>query len=169
MADPPPYIRAVAVFQYGGELAQAIYQLKYRNQLFLARPLGTLMAGHLHALAPDLVVPVPLHRRRLNQRGYNQAAELAKFAARKIAIPVAPTLAVRVHDTPAQVSLSLSQRKTLNADSFSVKKKKKLKGKHIVVLDDVYTTGTTTRAVTRALLRDGARAVSVLTLAKSVH
>jgi ComF family protein len=159
----------VAVFEYGGRLAHSLHRLKYYGQLSVARSLGSLMSGHLRALRPDLVVPVPMHRARLRSRGFNHSTELGRYACRCTDIPLTTTSLKRTELTVPQARLPLHRRQALSSRSFRVAKPKKLSGKKIVLLDDVMTTGATATACSRTLLRAGAAEVSVVVLARTIR
>lgn len=113
----------------------------------------------------DIVVPVPLHRRRRRQRGYDQAHLLARAIGAAAALPLAPAL-VKVRDRPPQSSLGLSGRRRNAAGAYRARRQPPLGGKRVILVDDVFTTGATAEACARVLLRAGARSVDVLTVAR---
>lgn len=165
---PPPYRRAVALFEYGGQVARAVRSLKYRGRLHVARTLGRLMSAHVAALGPDLVVPVPLHPRRLRQRGFNHACELARWACRGQPFKVAPAVLARRKDGPTQASSTPARRRSLRSSAFAVVRPSSVRGKSILLVDDVMTTGATAAACSKTLVTAGAGAVDVITLCRSV-
>ena len=173
IADPPPFdrCRAVAIFD---ETARAlVHGLKYRDRLDLAAWMAGWMrraGGELIAEA-DVIVPVPLHRRRLWWRRFNQSAALAGALARQSGKPFAPLALARIRMTEQQVGLTLSQRDRNVRGAFRVplERKGEIAGKRVLLVDDVYTTGATVKAATRALTRAGAAAVDVLTFARVVR
>jgi ComF family protein len=118
-----------------------------------------------------VVVPVPLHRWRLWWRRFNQSALLGREVAARIGKPLAPLTVTRTRATPQQVGLSASERDRNVRGAFRVPPTEKptIAGRRVLVVDDVYTTGATVRAVTRALLRSGAAAVDVLVFARVVR
>ena len=165
--DPPPFERAVALFEYGGSAAQAVKRLKYAGALDAAAGLGRLMAGHLAALEPDLVCPVPLHPKRLRRRGFNQAMELARQACKAARLPAPRPLLARVGDPTPQASKSMAERSRMAASRFRLRlPARRVAGKRIVLVDDVVTTQATVRAASRLLVAAGAQ-VSVLALART--
>jgi ComF family protein len=116
----------------------------------------------------EVIVPVPLHRRRFLRRRFNQSAELARVLARRSGRPFEPTALARVKVTRQQVGLGLSERQDNVRGAFRVPPEAdiKVRGRRVLVIDDVYTTGATVSAAVRALKRGGAAAVDVLTFAR---
>jgi ComF family protein len=159
-------IRSVAYFE--GVLREAVHRLKYRGVTALADPLGGLMAGcwTQHPMPADVVVPVPLHAARLRERGYNQAALLAREVARRVGLAVDEKTLVRRRATIPQVELSASQRKENVRNAFLCCGNS-LSGKQVLLVDDVCTTGATLEACAVALYEGGARGVRALTLARA--
>ena len=119
----------------------------------------------------DLVVPVPLHRRRLFFRRFNQAAVLAHAIGKSAGIPVLADGLMRKRATPSQAGLSRSGRFRNVRGAFALRPrhKERLRGRHVILVDDVMTTGATVESCARALLKGGAASVSVLTLARVVQ
>jgi ComF family protein len=117
---------------------------------------------------PDvsLVVPVPLHARRLRCRGFNQSAVLARHLGRSLGRPVALTLVVRTRDTPSQIALNPLTRATNVEDAFAVRRPALVRDRTVLLVDDVWTSGATARAVAAALRAAGAEAVDILTVAR---
>jgi predicted amidophosphoribosyltransferase len=114
----------------------------------------------------DLVAPIPLHVRRLRQRGFNQSAVLARHVGRSLGIRVALSLIVRIRDTPSQVALDPHARDTNVAGAFAVRHPDLVRDRTVLVIDDVWTSGATARAVAATLRGAGAIAVDVLTIAR---
>ncbi len=173
IADPPVFERARAVARYDEVARKLVHRLKYGDRLELARGLGALMArsgGELLATA-DVIVPVPLHRWRLWRRRYNQAMALAKVISDESGIACDPFLLVRVKGTRPQVGLTRAQRGENLQGAFKTppEARARLKGKRVLLIDDVLTTGATSNAAARALLRGGAAAVDVLVFARVVQ
>lgn len=164
--------RARAVGLYKGPLREAIHRLKYGGQTFLVRPLSkmlTLPAKELIVLHQiDLIVPVPLHVRRLRQRGFNQASLLAGRLGSALKIPVSYSSLKRTRWTEPQTGLTLSQRAANVKGAFQLTSASRIGKKGILLLDDVLTTGETVNQCVRVLKRDGgAREVVVLTVART--
>ena len=152
-------------------LDQAIHALKYKGKRRLAEPLGLLLAETYRRqvrlpLPPDALLPVPLHARRLAERGYNQSALLARVVSRELGLPLVEDALSRVRNTPQQVGLSGGLRRKNVAGAFACRPGHPLvEGRRVVLLDDVYTTGATLAACAEALLAAGAREVWGLALA----
>jgi len=164
---PVRFDAAVRLGPYEGPLKDLILRCKYGRQEFTAQVLGRLLAERL-ALAPwgdlvDLVVPVPLHWGRRISRGFNQALVLAQEVAR--AVPGAGAKVVqrlrRVRPTPHQSSLPSGRRHRNVRGAFAVRHAAGVKGRHVLLVDDVMTSGTTVAECTRVLQGAGARAVYV--------
>lgn len=167
LADPPPFESAHAPYLYGGALADAISRFKYAGATWLADPLGALLETAEPAVGPDLVVPVPLHPRRLVERGFNQSALLAARLARRLGSPLDATAIRRIADTPPQARQARHERLTALRGAFVPRSRSRLEGARVLLVDDVVTTTATVRAATRALLRAGAGAVEVACLARA--
>jgi ComF family protein len=169
LADPPAFetARAPYLYGYGGALADAISRLKYTGSTWLADPLGALLASAEPAARPDLVVPVPLHRRRLVERGYNQSALLAARLARRLGAPLEANAIQRIADTPPQARQARHERLAALRGAFAPRSGRRLTGERVLLVDDVVTTTATVRAATRALLRAGAGTVEVVSLARA--
>ncbi len=172
IADPPPFDRARAVAVYDDVARRLVHGLKYRDRLELARWMANWMARAGGGLvgAADVVVPVPLHRRRLWWRRYNQSALLAGVLAETAGKPVANDVLLRIRATAQQVGLTAEERDRNVRGAFRVtaEGKRRIAGRRVLLVDDVYTTGATVKAGTRALLRAGASAVDILTFARVV-
>ncbi|MBI4923673.1 MAG: ComF family protein [Devosia nanyangense] len=172
IADPPPFDRARSAVVYN-EVARALVgKLKYGDRPELARFCARLMARAGHELwGPDAVlVPVPLHRTRQFSRRYNQSTELARALSKLTGIPVDPLLAIRRKRTRQQVGLSGDARHRNVAGAFAPHPDAlaRLRGRRVVLVDDVITTGSTVKAVTRALKSGGADRIDVVSFARVV-
>jgi ComF family protein len=171
LAAPPAFDSARAILSYDEHSRDAILALKYADRLELvpgfARWLGR--SGQALLARCDLVVPVPLHRGRLWQRRYNQAAELARRLARDWNRPCDPLALKRSRATPSQGAMASAKARRRNVQrAFQVPDRGRVAGKRVLLLDDVLTTGATAEACARALKRAGAAEVHVLTLARVV-
>jgi ComF family protein len=157
-------VRSVAYFD--GTLREAIHSFKYSNLQDLAIPLGELMSDYWEKspLPAEIIVPVPLHPDRLRERGYNQATLLARELGKSIGLPVSENSLVRVRATRPQVDLNAQERKENVSDAFCCSNME-LKGKRVLLIDDVCTTGATLEACSIALRQVGALSVWALTLA----
>ncbi|MCO5064861.1 MAG: ComF family protein [Rhizobiaceae bacterium] len=170
IANPPPFRRARAAVGYSGVARSMVQSLKYRDQTDLAPWMARWMmrAGSQLLREADVIVPVPLHRARLLRRRFNQSAELARSLARLSAKPMLPDAVMRIRNTRQQVGLKLAERQDNVRAAFVVPPQKLIDvaGRRVLVVDDVYTTGSTVNAVTKALMKGGAGAVDVLTFAR---
>ena len=165
----PPTQLGFPVFAGGahtGALARAVHRLKYRDAAFVARPLGLWLATALpHHLAVDRVVPVPLHPRRLAERGYNQAALLARVVARERGLVSDPVALRRVTDTPTQTTLDREARADNVKGAFAARSD--APGR-VLLVDDVVTTGATLLACAEAIRRGGGEVVGALVAATAL-
>jgi len=173
IADPPVFSRARAVARFeDGPARQLVHRLKYSDRGELAGPMGRWMAraGAELLADADALAPVPLHPLRLWTRRFNQAAALAQAVARETGASCEPFLLARVKATRSQVGLSRAQRADNVQGAFKVPEdsKARVRGRRIVVVDDVLTSGATANAAARALLRAGARQVDLLVFARVV-
>jgi ComF family protein len=168
-AAPPSFDRARAVANFDGLMRDLVHDLKFNDRHDLRRLLcrWLLEAGREVLAGADIVVPVPLGRWRLFQRGFNQAALLAKDIAEKTTVTYAPMVLVRTRKTRPQVGLTRLERQKNVRGAFAVPdaRKNAVAGRNIVLIDDVITTGATVGACARALKRAGAARVDVLSLA----
>lgn len=155
-----------ALGSYRGEIRQALHRFKYRGKKSLARPLGLLLSAKLSRMSwlssVELLVPVPLSRQRLLKRGYNQAALLAAVVGKELNLPVKEVLE-RVKDTQSQTGLNRSQRKENLKGAFRCREELR-EGCHILLLDDVFTSGATAQEAARVLKMAGAGRISVAVL-----
>ncbi len=163
LRKPPLFSTVHTLGSYQGSIKKAVQHLKYRNQLTLAKPLGLLLAEKLDDMTgdnrPDLLIPVPLHRKRLRQRGYNQAVELARPVARKLRLPLTTKLLKRIRQTPPQQGLSAEERRQNIRNAFDLTNT--IQGQKILLLDDVMTTGETIRECCRILHLGGAGEIQI--------
>ncbi|WP_437711240.1 ComF family protein [Sorangium sp. So ce448] len=157
----------VAFAPFGGAVAEGIRRFKYGDRPDLARPLGRLLlcAARDAEVRVDLVVPVPLHPRRLAERGYNQAALLAAHVADGLAVSFAPRALCRVRPTAQQAQLPRDRRLQNVAGAFRVHAPERVQRRRVALIDDVATTGATLAACRDALLGAGAVSVIYLVLA----
>lgn len=169
VADPPPYGRARAVAAYTGSMRALVHGLKFHDRHDVRRLLGRWLveAGGMVIDRADMVVPVPLARRRLLLRRFNQAATLSQEVARLSGLRYEPMALARTRATASQVGLSRAARRRNVAGAFAVPRRlaARVEGANILLVDDVITTGSTVGACARALLKAGAVQVDVLALA----
>ena len=156
------------LFDEGGTVQRLQHLLKYGNRPAYGHALGRLIgAAYRDTTAPEpaLVVPVPLHRIRRYERGYNQSAMLARGVGQALAVPTAETLLTRPRATASQTNLSRLRRWENVAGAFAVMQPEAVAGRSLLLIDDVLTTGATLTAAAMALKQAGASSVHVATLA----
>jgi len=158
---------------YKSVLLDAIHAFKYGGNLALGESLGRLMADHDYPSFRiddySLIVPVPLHPRRLRQRGFNQSVILAREIARRHGIAMEFRTLRRVVDTESQAGLKKEERRSNIRKAFGMSDPDRVSGKHVLLVDDVYTTGSTLGECARTLLKGGAESVGALTLARAIQ
>lgn len=156
-----------AVFDYGGAVTTAIARFKYAGRSDLAARFAQVVAAEALAARDelDLVIPVPLHPKRLVERGFDQAALLAIPIARSWRLACAPRALLRTRPTPPQASLDRAARSANVADAFECAMPEKVRGRSVLLVDDVRTTGATLASCADVLGRAGAREVRTLVLA----
>jgi len=168
--ESPPEVGGVVAFgAFDGPLASALRRFKYEGRPDLAAPLGHLLRRAVKdaRLQGGLVVPVPLHPRRLAERGYNQAALLARAVANELGAPLRPRALVRVRNTSQQALLDRSGRRKNVEHAFRVADPSTVRGRRVVLVDDVATTGSTLAACSEALLEAGAESVTAVVVARA--
>jgi ComF family protein len=136
------------------------------------RVFGDLLQPVLQSLTEaypiDVMVPVPLHIRRLRERGFNQALLLIRELSKRMGIPYEERVLKKIKDTPVQIALKKRERRKNLTGAFQVRDQEAIRGKAIVLVDDVYTTGATVNECSHALLKAGAKQVAVLTVARAL-
>ena len=166
-AEPPHFDSALSAFRYEAPIAQAIAGLKYHAQFRQSRWLGGEIAALVSARdlpLPDLLVPVPLHPSRLRERGYNQALELARGIHRVLPIAIDWQSATRVRATADQIGKRAKERRREVRGAFTVGPG--VAGRHLAIIDDVMTTGSTVNELARACRAAGATRIEVWTAAR---
>ncbi|MBL7170394.1 MAG: ComF family protein [Candidatus Omnitrophica bacterium] len=169
--ERPPYKMARAAGFYEGILKEGIHRLKYNGHVHFVPTLARFL---IHAFKKekewrgeiDLVIPVPMDRRRERERGFNQSRLLAKYFSKNLSFPCKGDILRKVKKTLPQVNLTREKRLVNLAGAFYLNPGESLSGKGILLIDDVYTTGATVTECSNTLLRGGARDVNVLTLAR---
>lgn len=169
--NPPPYSGARSFGFYSGDLARLIHGFKFLGRRNLSDLLAPLLLETFYENWDcddfDLLLPVPLHRRRRRKRGYNQSELLARALARKTGIAIEGGLLKRVRPTLSQVGLKDAQRRDNVRNAFRCGNPAKISGRRVLLVDDVLTTGATAGSASSALLKAGALRVSVLALART--
>ncbi len=159
-----------SLFLYNEDIRKSIYRFKYAGKKEYGDFYGYMLARHLgeeiRNMGCDLIVPVPLHKKKEIKRGYNQAAVIAKVMGRELCIPVDDKLLIRTKNTRPQKEMDKSERKKNVENAFKINKDI-VKCKGIVLVDDIYTTGSTIDAVARILKGDGVKEVYFICLCTS--
>jgi ComF family protein len=174
----PPYAKAVAYGSYSGGLRDLIHLLKYEQVRPAAAVLGRMLAEAIGVLEPSfgpnpvLVIPVPLHAGKLRQRGFNQSELIAKAAIKLNSaggkLQLSDRVLERRRETQSQIGLTRHQRRENLRGAFSVVKAEQVSGRKFLLVDDVFTTGTTVSECARVLRRAGASKVWVATVARTL-
>jgi len=163
LESPPAFAALRAAFRFEGDVRRALLEAKFRGKTALLPPLAS---AAVEAVPPawhiDAVVPIPLHRGRQRQRGYNQAALIAKTVARRLELPLAAGLLRRSRATPPQASLTAAERATNLRDAFEARPAVG----EVLLIDDVTTTGATFDAAASALTNSGVLRVYALAIAR---
>lgn len=164
------FSRARSLLHYQEPISTAIHRFKYNGDMSPLRSFQT-MAGSSACLEeltqPDLILPVPLHKKRLQERGFNQALIIAKHCFSDHQNQIDPFTLIRHRYTSPQTGQSGKERRVTLKNAFSLKTPEKIKGRKILLIDDVFTTGTTVNECSKTLIAAGASQVEVFTLARA--
>lgn len=168
LKHPPAFDRTLAALQYHFPLDALLRRYKYAGLLAAADLLGSLLAAQVATdQRPDLLIPMPLHPQRMQERGFNQALEIARSVSRHLGIPLATQACARTRHTPPQAGLTLlARRKNLRGAFECVED---LSGKHIALLDDVMTTGASLDALAQCVKQAGADQVQCWVVARTLR
>jgi ComF family protein len=168
LAEPPMIARTRAAVAYGDLSRGLAIRLKYGRKVAIARTMARYMAPLFEDGGEKLLVPVPLHRSRLWNRGFNQSALVARELSRRLEIPAAALALRRIRRTPPLKGMTPLQRRKAVAGAFRVVDRTAIAGKTVVLIDDVLTTGSTAEGCARALKRAGAARVELVSWARVV-
>jgi ComF family protein len=172
-SQPRHFDRAHCAFLYADPVDQMITGLKFGHELVFARVLGRLLADHIATQRgktplPDCIIPMPLHASRLRERGFNQALEIARVAGRQLSLPIDRRLLQRRRATAAQSQLSAEAREQNLEQAFAVRSNAQ-PPRHLAIIDDVLTTGSTANAAAAALRRAGAQQIEIWACARAAR
>lgn len=162
------FTKAISPLEYTGFIKDVIYKYKYSKKPYMYKLLGSLMVQAFldnNIKNIDLIVPVPLHRSKMLERGFNQAELLGVYISKKFNIPIDSKNLCRIRKTEIQNKLKKQERHKNVKNAFKIKKDDIFKGKRILLVDDIMTTGATVDECSRVLLRAGAKEVVVITVA----
>lgn len=171
ISKPPGFDYCYSLFRYEDDIIYLVHQLKFAEKISYARSLGEMLYLRLQAEIqrtgekPDCLLPVPLHNKRLRQRGYNQSIEIARVIAGKLGIPIAYDIVKRERHTEAQSGLNARQRQKNIRSAFCVSGK--VSCRHVLIVDDVVTTGATVNELARLLKKNRVKRVGVLSVARA--
>jgi len=160
--------RIITPYRYEFPVSHMIKRLKYGRQRVLGRVLGELLASHIkmeNASLPDVVVPVPLHRSRQKSRGFNQAADIGKWCAYELGVEFQPNTVIRIAETTSLAGLSRTERQLQILGAFMATVD--VADLRVAIVDDVVTSGATTRELSRELFDSGAASVDVWAVART--
>lgn len=169
---PPPFNKAYAAFVYQTPIVQMIGQLKFNQHLIFGSVLSELLTTFLLKNYesdpwPEAIIPVPLHPKRLSERGYNQAIELARPIGKFLDIPIRSDLCERIKQTTTQSTVSEKERRINLRNAFAIESHHHLK--HIAIIDDVLTTGSTVMSLSKALQKSGVEKIDIWAIAKTQY
>ncbi len=173
LTSKPTFSVARAVGRYENTLLEAIHRFKYDRKIYTGEVLGKLMAEFAYPAFNisdySLIMPVPLHAGRLRERGFNQAVILAKEISKKYHLPLDFLSLTRHIYTEPQINLGKKDREANVKGVFSVADHGRITGQRIILVDDVFTSGSTVRECARILMKNKAESVAILTLARAVR
>jgi ComF family protein len=166
----PAFDHTIALCYYQQPLEKFISQLKFHRRLEYAKVLGSLLAERLttfyeNKTLPECIIPMPLHRKRLQERGYNQALEIARPIAKRLKLPLNTKHCQRIRATKAQSSLPAHQRRANIFQAFDIAKT--LRARHVAIIDDVVTTGSTVAELSQALREVGVEKIDIWCCART--
>lgn len=157
------------IFYEGGAVGEILHKIKYRGRKDIAKVLGRAYGEKLitssHYQDIDYLIPVPLHQKRFRRRGFNQSEELCRGLTQSMNVPTETDNLIRIRDTKTQTKLSKAERQKNLKGAFNVSNCKSLEGKHVILVDDVLTTGATIEECSKELRQIKNLKISVLTLA----
>lgn len=167
----PAFDYGYSLFRYEGDIVSLVHQLKFSEKISCARTIGEMLLARLERELlpdqgrPDCLLPVVLHKARLRQRGFNQSIEIARVIAKKLGIPIDYETVVRQRSTVSQTGLNAQQRRKNIKGAFSVVTE--IDYKHVLIIDDVVTTGSTVNELARVLKKNKVERVGVLSIARA--
>lgn len=168
LSTPPPFDSAVCAFRYQFPIDRLVVKLKFHSRLGHAQALGLLLAARIeqrHAELPEAILPVPLHPRRLRERGFNQATEIARVVGSRFDLPVLTSVCARRINTTAQSALAANARRRNVHSAFFLQRPVPVN--RVAIVDDVITTGATAGELARTLIAAGTRPPAVWSPARA--
>lgn len=166
IASPPDFDSTRALFRYEYPVSQLLQHYKYQQQLYLANTFTEMLLARLPQRLPDLIIPMPLHPKRLSERGFNQSLEIARIIAKRLSTPLDYKCCERIKWSLPQASLPLKQRVRNMKGAFQCQRD--LSGLNVVMIDDVMTTGASLNALAKAIKAKGAAHVECWVIARTL-
>ncbi|MBI5587974.1 MAG: ComF family protein [Deltaproteobacteria bacterium] len=168
LKTPPPFKQARSAYTYGTGVDEAVRAFKYHGKSILSDALGELMSGTAASFPekPDIIMPVPLHKKRLQARGFNQSLLLARVLSKRLSVKLDYLSLKRIRHTVQQIDLKPDEREKNVAGAFEVSTGTDLRGRRVLLVDDVFTTGATIKECSKVLKRAGVEVYAV-TLARA--
>jgi ComF family protein len=172
ISTPPLFSKTVSPFIYEFPLKPIIHQIKYSQKRYWVKPLAKLMTNSIkHTYCndqlPDLLIPIPIHKQKKTERGFNQSALICRKLSKQLKLAESHHTLIKVKQTNAQANLSKAKRLQNLKGSFDVKNRHEIKGKHIAIIDDVMTTKATAELSSKLLIDAGAKRVDVWCIART--
>ncbi len=169
LARPEQFEQALFGFHFQGAVREAIHAFKFQGRKDVGRTLVGMLEGKLKEVAPaiDVIVPLPLTEKRLRERGFNQSYIISEEASKITGKPIDYRTLVKSRSTEDQITLSRKERKENIRGAFTVKDRTAVRAKKVLLVDDLYTTGSTAREACRTLLRAKAKSVFFFALART--
>ncbi len=160
--------RAISTVKYEKDVKTLIYKLKYSNHTYLAKTIGYIMADRLEqeGIEIDIIVPVPLYKNKEKERGFNQSTLIGKYISEKTNIPLIVDSCVRIKNTKVMYNLTKRERLENVERAFKVTDQETIVGRDILLVDDIFTTGSTVNSCSKELVNSGAKSVTVFTFAR---
>lgn len=158
------------IYKYEGKIREAILKFKFQEEAYLYRTFAKIILDNLEVCEYikkfDIIIPVPIHRKRRLERGYNQSELVANEISKQLIINTEKNILIKIRNNPKQSTLKLEERKSNVKNVYEVKQNQKIKDKKILLIDDIFTTGNTVNECAKKLKEAGASKVSVLTIAR---
>ena len=158
------------IYKYEGEIREAILKFKFQEETYLYKTFAKIILDNLeiceYIKTFDIIIPVPIHRKRRLERGYNQSELIANEISKQLRTNIERNILIKIRNNPKQSTLKLEERKSNVKNVYEVREKQKIKDKKILLIDDIFTTGNTVNECAKKLKEAGASKVSVLTIAR---
>ncbi len=158
------------IYKYEGEIREAILKFKFQEEAYLYKTFTKIILDNLEVCEYiktfDIIIPVPIHRKRRLERGYNQSELIANEISKQLRTNIERNILIKIRNNPKQSTLKLEERKSNVKNAYDLREKQKIEDKKILLIDDIFTTGNTVNECAKKLKEAGASKVSVLTIAR---